>query len=102
MTRHRKEGQLVSRVQLCSCRKVRGRISPLPPEPLSGDTYRPHLVTGDPAQRRQNNLPQPPPRRVDWDRLPPGPPAPQVGEMRTVLTLMYFPHPMYDQLRPGT
>ena len=31
-----------------------------------------------------------------------GPPIPEVGtEMIVELTLMYFPHPMYDQLKPG-
>ena len=31
-----------------------------------------------------------------------GPHVPLVGsEMRVVMTLMYYPHPMYDELEPG-
>jgi hypothetical protein len=80
-----------------------GRTSPFPSGALSGDTYRPHLVIGDPAQRR--------PVVADGNRLigeyisvafHHGPAVPQIGvEMTTVLTLMYFPHPMYDKLAPG-
>ena len=80
-----------------------GRSTPLPPGALSGNTYRPHLVIGDPAQRHAVV--------VDGNRgteeyigvaFHDGPAVPEVGiEMVIVLTLMYFPHPMYDRLKPG-
>jgi hypothetical protein len=80
-----------------------GRSSPLPPGALSGDTYRPHLVIGDPAQRQaivtDHNRSLEEYIGVAFHQ---GPPVPQVGmEMRTVLTLMYCPHPMYNKLAPG-
>ena len=76
-----------------------GRSSPLPPGALSGNTYRPHLVMGDPTQRAA----------VEGDgnrfigvAFHDGPAIPEAGaEMMVVLTLMYFPHPMYEQLKPG-
>src|ERR1700730_18203486 len=70
---------------------------------LSGNTYRPHLVIGDPNQRQAII--------ADGNRLTEeyigiafddGPAVPEVDvEMVAVLTLMYFPHPMYDRLKPA-
>ena len=76
-----------------------GRSSPLPPGALSGNTYRPHLVIGDPTQRVT--------LKGDCNRFigvgfHQGPATPEVGiEMMVVLTLAYFPHAKYDQLQPG-
>jgi hypothetical protein len=80
-----------------------GRSSPLPPGALSGNGYRPHLVIGDPAQRHAI--------LADGNRateeyigvaFQDGPAVPQVGmDMTCVLALMFYPHPMYDKLRPG-
>jgi hypothetical protein len=84
--------------------KEGGRTYPLLPGALSGDSYRPHLVIGDPAQRlaivTDHN------RSVEeyiGVAFHQGPPVPHIGtEMTTVLKLIYFPHPMYDGLKPGT
>jgi hypothetical protein len=81
-----------------------GRRTPFAPDALRGNHYRPHIVVGDPSQRHA---------LID-DRgssaeeyigvaFSDGPTQPELGaEMRVVLTLMYFPHQMYDRLIPGT
>ena len=80
-----------------------GRAAPFSPGALSGNHYRPHIVVGSSGQRRA---------LVDdrgWGTeeyigvaFHNGPPAPQLGtEMKAVLSLMYFPHQMYDKLTPG-
>jgi hypothetical protein len=57
------------------------------------------LVVGDPTQRTAVE--------GDGDRFigvafDDGPTIPEVGaEMMVVLTLLYFPHPIYEQLKPG-
>ena len=78
-----------------------GRSSP--PQFLSGDGYRPHLVIGDPNQRQAV--------MGDGNRLVEeyigvafhqGPEAPEAGEeLSVMLTLMNFPNAMYGRLRPG-
>lgn len=76
-----------------------GRSSPLPPGALSGNTYRPHLVVGDQTQRHAIEGDG---NRFIGIAFHDGPVIPEVGtEMVVVLTLMYFPDPMYDQLKPG-
>jgi hypothetical protein len=80
-----------------------GRGSPLPPGALSGNTYRPHLVIGD-VNQRQATIAEG--NRLVEDYIgiafQDGPPVPEVGvEMVAVLTAMYFPHPMYERLKPG-
>jgi hypothetical protein len=70
---------------------------------LSGDGYRPHIVVGDPTQRR--------PLVAEGNRLTEeylgiafhqGPADASVGsEMKAVLTLMYYPHLSYENLKPG-
>ena len=80
-----------------------GRNFPLPPGALSGNTYRPHLVIGDPGQRHGII--------ADGNRgieeyigiaFHDGPEIADVStEMVVELTLIYFPHPMYEQLKPG-
>lgn len=80
-----------------------GRTSPFSEGALSGNAYRPHLVIGEPTQGHA--------MVVNGNRLigeyigvafHEGPAVPRVGaEMIVVLTLMYFPNRMYDQLKPG-
>ena len=78
-----------------------GRSSP--PQYLSGDQYRPHLVIGDPNQREAKVA------NGNWlieeyigVAFHEGPTAPEAGkELLVVLTLMYFPNPMYGKLSPG-
>jgi hypothetical protein len=80
-----------------------GRTAAFLPAALSGDRYRPHLVVGARDQRHAD---------VDnrgWSTeeyigvaFHEGPPVPQAGTaMRVVLSLMYFPHQMYDKLQSG-
>jgi hypothetical protein len=61
-----------------------------PPQYLSGNQYRPHLV----IRERKEYI------GVAFQEVPAGPPAGK--ELSVVLTLMYFPNPMYGNLRPGT
>lgn len=81
-----------------------GRSRPFRPEALSGDKYRPHLVIGDPNQRRAivadgNHLTE----QYIGVAFHSGPTVPVAGvPMITSITLMYFPHPMYEALKPGT
>jgi hypothetical protein len=80
-----------------------GRSHPFPEGALSGDVYRPHLVTGDPSQRR--------PLLAEGDRLTEeylgvafhqGPVDGAAGsEMKATLTLMYYPRVSYEKLKPG-
>jgi hypothetical protein len=79
-----------------------GRSVLLPPGALSGDGYRPHVVIGDPLQRHAIK---------DGNRLiedyigisfHEGPNDVVVGvPLTVVLTLMFYPLPLYDQLKPG-
>jgi len=80
-----------------------GRRAPFPWGALSDNQYRPHLVVGGPDQRHAI---------VDdrgWSAeeyvgvaFSDGPTKPELGkEMRVVVTLMYFPHQMYNRLTPG-
>lgn len=80
-----------------------GRAAPLPPEALSGDRYRPHIVVG-PSDQRVAHVDD---RGCGTEEyigvaFHSGPPVPELGtEMKAVLSLMYFPHQMYDKLTPG-
>lgn len=81
-----------------------GRRTPLPAGALSGDTYRPHIVVGDPKQRHavsdECGLNAEEYIGVAFHE---GPPQALAGtEMTVVLTAMYHPHPMYEKLVPGT
>lgn len=81
-----------------------GRSVPLPSGALSGDTYRPHVVVGDPTQRQAII--------VDGNRLAEeyigvafheGPEDIEVGvPMTVVLTPIFYPYPFYEKLKPGT
>jgi hypothetical protein len=78
-----------------------GRASP--PQSISGNDYRPHLVIGDPIERKS--------KVADGSRFleeyigvafRKGPAAPEAGkELLVVLTLIYFPNPMYGKLIAG-
>jgi hypothetical protein len=70
---------------------------------LSGNRYRPHIVIGDPNQRHaitnDHGLSA---EEYVGVAFHDGPALPEPGkEMKVVLTLMYFPHPMYDKLTRG-
>lgn len=81
-----------------------GRDVAFIPGALSGNRYRPHIVIGDPNQRHVVK------DERGWAAeeyigiaFNGGPALPELGkEMKVVLALMYFPHPMYDKLTPGT
>jgi hypothetical protein len=80
-----------------------GRDIAFPPGGLSGNQYRPHIVIGDPNLRRaiidERGFATEEYVGVAFND---GPPHPVLGKpMRGVLTLMYFPHPMYDKLTAG-
>jgi hypothetical protein len=80
-----------------------GRDHPLGPDALSGNRYRPHIVIGDPNQRHaitnDHGLSA---EEYVGVAFHDGPALPEPGkEMKVVLTLMYFPHPMYDKLTRG-
>lgn len=79
-----------------------GRSTPFPRGVLSGDSYRPHIVIGDPHQReaiREGN------RLVEeflGVTFHTGPDNLEIGkEMRVELILLFYPHPAYDRLKSG-
>jgi hypothetical protein len=81
-----------------------GRDIAFAPGGLSGNQYRPHIVIGDPNLRRaiidERGFGTEEYIGVAFND---GPALPELGKrMRVVLTLMYFPHPMYEKLTPGT
>ena len=79
-----------------------GRSSP--PQFLSGDGYRPHLVIGDPSKRHLEKLADGswPAEEYIGVAFHEGPEAPEAGEeLSVVLTLMNFPNAMYGKLSPG-
>lgn len=79
-----------------------GRKWPFKKGALSGDSYRPHIVIGDPSQRKAI---------LDGNRLVEeylgvtfhsGPEEVKPGEaLRVELLLLFYPHPAYDQLKSG-
>jgi len=89
---------------LVSCRRSAEGGRPSLPQFLSEDQYRPHLVIGDPGQREAkmaggNWLPE----EYIGVAFHEGPTTPEAAkELSVVLTLMYFPHPMYGKLNAGT
>lgn len=91
------------------------------PKTLSGGRYRPHLVVGDPNQRRAVLTSRMMPvtysdgskgeirtdRYIDEELLgvqfDEGPPQPEVETpLLVTLSLMFWPHPGYDKLQPGS
>jgi hypothetical protein len=81
-----------------------GRAKPFPPGGLSGDVYRPHIVIGDSSQRRAiiDKLGRAAEEYIGI-AFSNGPQQPIAGsEMRVIVTLMYYPHRMYEKLLPGT
>ena len=79
-----------------------GRKQPPPAQFLSGGTYRPHLVVGDPNQRQAIRV-------GDWGTetylgvaFLTSPEHIEVGKrFLAELVLMYAPHVVYDALVPG-
>jgi hypothetical protein len=76
---------------------------PSPPQSLSADSYRPHLVIGDPDQRQSVVAHG---KRAAEEYIAvafhEGPAAPHAAkELIVVLTLLHFPNPMYGKLSPG-
>ena len=79
-----------------------GRARPFPKGALSGNQYRPHVVVGDPTLLDpgvdQNTLLE------DYIGIAfeHGPEiAPSGVALEAILSLIYFPHPVYDVLTPG-
>ena len=74
----------------------------MPPPYFSGRDYRPHLVVGDPKQRKAilaGNEIQETYLGVAFSS---GPENVEPGEtFNAELVLMYWPHPIYDSLVPG-
>lgn len=78
-----------------------GRATPFPLGALSGNGYRPHLVVDEKSSLNATG--------DGWDgedyigvAFNSGPEHPLAGSAMTVrLTATYFPHSMYDALRPG-
>jgi hypothetical protein len=70
---------------------------------LSGDEYRPHLVIGDPKQRKGKTRSRDVPgEEYIGVALHQGPMAREAGkELPVVMKLIYFPNPMYGKLNPG-
>ena len=79
-----------------------GRSTPLKQGALSGDSYRPHIVIGDPFQRESVR---------DGNKLVEeyigvtfhfGPNEFETGKKLSVeLLLLFYPHPVYDKLKSG-
>jgi hypothetical protein len=79
-----------------------GRSAPFSQGALSGDGYRPHLVLGDPAQRHAIVVDGRSTEEYIGVAFHDGPAHPKAGiEMTAILTLIFYPHPMYDTLEPG-
>lgn len=73
-----------------------------PPSHLSGGGYRPHLVVGDPNQRRAITIGNEIQETYLGVAFLSGPEKVEPGESFIAeLVLMYWPHPMYDSLVPG-
>jgi hypothetical protein len=73
-----------------------------PPEHLSGNNYRPHLVVGDPTQRQARLIGN----FIDEEMLgiafTSGPDKVQPGQTFTAkLQLAFYPHPAYDAIVPS-
>jgi translation elongation factor EF-Tu-like GTPase len=73
-----------------------------PPPHLSGGGYRPHLVVGDPKQRRAIAIGNEIQETYLGVAFLSGPEKVEPGEsFMAELVLMYWPHPVYDSLVPG-
>jgi hypothetical protein len=74
-----------------------------PPEHLTGNVYRPHLVIGDPTQHQARLIGN----FIDEEMLgiafTSGPEKVRAGQtFIAILQLAFYPHPAYDALVPGT
>ena len=79
-----------------------GRSAQFPPGALSGDQYRPHLVIGEFTQQqgvlRGNRVTE----EYIGIAFHSGPTISPMGtEITAVLSLMYYPNRMYEELQPG-
>ena len=73
-----------------------------PPSHLSGGEYRPHLVVGDPNQRRAITVGNEIQETYLGVAFLSGPERVESGEsFLAELVLMYWPHPVYESLVPG-
>ena len=72
------------------------------PANLSGGGYRPHLLVGDPNQRRAITVGNEIQEAYLGVAFVSGPESIEPGEpFLAKLLLMYWPHPMYESLVPG-
>jgi hypothetical protein len=79
-----------------------GRQVQFPADALSGDTYRPHLVIGDPSQRRAIAIGSHGIEEYIGVAFHKGPSLIEPGiEAKVLLSLMFHPHQAYDKLQPG-
>jgi translation elongation factor EF-Tu-like GTPase len=73
-----------------------------PPALLSGGGYRPHLVVGDPNQRRAITIGNEIQETYLGVAFLSGPEKVELGESFIAeLVLLYWPHPVYESLVPG-
>ena len=73
-----------------------------PPPFLSGGVYRPHLVVGDPNQRRAILIGNEVQETYLGVAFMSGPTRVEFSEPFTAeLVLMFWPHPVYESLVPG-
>jgi hypothetical protein len=73
-----------------------------PPGLLSGGVYRPHLVIGDPTQRRAILIGNEVQETYLGVAFMSGPESVEFDEPFTAeLVLLFWPHPVYDSLVPG-
>jgi hypothetical protein len=79
-----------------------GRSKPFPVGALCGDIYRPHLVIGDIRQRQAVIVDGRGIEEYIGVAFSVGPlDTPSEIEIRAVLTLIHWPNPIYDGLKPG-
>ena len=79
-----------------------GRRTRFPADALSGGTYRPHLVIGDPGQRTAIVVGNQGIEELIGVAFHRGPSVVEPGvEAHFVLSLMFHPHQVYEQLQPG-
>ena len=73
-----------------------------PPRNLSGGGYRPHLVVGDPNQRRAVTVAGVCQETYLGVAFLAGPEKVEAGKSFSAeLALIFYPHPAYDSLAPG-
>ena len=79
-----------------------GRRAQFPADALSGDTYRPHFVIGDPSQQHAITVDNHGVEEHIAVAFHNGPSIVEPGvETKVLVSLMFHPHPVYDKLQPG-